>query len=500
MGAQSSPEFVLIPNPMIGASSLRGGVRRVPTESPSGIATAMYRTSRSPVSGGTVRLHVMDKVEPGGSSLVTLDGGGRDELAMVFPEYSVVPVTRAEPLWVRPGIRSAVVTSARPRGLGAVVLEVKVVDALSGQPLRDIAVVGYSDRRKLEGASGLSNAQGLAKLSFPPSVHTLESVEAYPAVGYWPAYQSDAPIKNGPVRLACAPVDLSQPDIRRHFGFEGTDNDGAGVRVGVIDSGVAKHPDLKATRLRRMVKDSLSWGYGDALGHGTHVCGIIAGRGRPGHGVRGGAPAVELYSYRVFEDKNDDASSFIIAKAIRQAVADGCHLINLSLGSVSEMADVAREVSRARSLGVVCLAATGNDDRGPVRYPAKQSEALAVSAFGRKNLAPAGSAQELAVTKPYGSDRNNFMASFSNVGNEVDLTGPGVGVVSTYPDGYAIMDGTSMACPAVTGALARRLARSPRVLQMNGTQRRADRIVEMAVAAAKDLGFGARFEGSGVLV
>lgn len=500
MGALSSPEFVLIPSPATSTASLRGGVRRVPAASQPNVSTAMYRSSRSPASGGTVRLRILDKVEPGGSSLVTLDGGGPEELAMVLPDYSVVPVTRAEPLWLRPGVHTAVVASPLARGTGAAILEVEVVDALSGRPLRDIEVVGYSDRRKLEGASGRSNARGLAKLSFPTSVRALESVEAYPPLGYWSAYQRIVPIEDGRVRLACAPVDLSQPDIRRHFGFEGADIDGVGVRVGVIDSGMAKHRDLKATKLRRLVKDSMSGAYGDALGHGTHVCGIIAGRGRPGQGVRGVAPGVELCSYRVFEDSHDSASSFVIAKAIRQAVADGCHLINLSLGSVTEMPEVAREVSRARALGVVCLAAAGNDDRAAVRYPAKQAEALAVSAFGRKKLAPVGSTQELAVTKPFGADRNNFMASFSNVGKEVDLTGPGVGVVSTFPGGYAIMDGTSMACPAVTGALARRLARAPRILGMAGTQNRADKIAEMATVAAAELGFGARFEGAGVLV
>jgi subtilisin len=135
-----------------------------------------------------------------------------------------------------------------------------------------------------------------------------------------------------------------------------------------------------------------------------------------------------------------------------------------------------------------------------VSYPARYAQAVAVSAFGRKGTFPAGAAQALTIQKPYGTDRKNFVANFSNVGSEVALTGPGVGIVSTYPDGYAAMDGTSMACPAITGALARLLARQTRILGMARDQKRSDAIIHLALKAAEELGFGATFEGAGLLV
>ncbi|MDQ2186512.1 S8 family serine peptidase [Alcaligenaceae bacterium A4P071] len=97
-------------------------------------------------------------------------------------------------------------------------------------------------------------------------------------------------------------------------------------------------------------------------------------------------------------------------------------------------------------------------------------------------------------------DRKNFVAAFSNVGSEVTLTGPGVGIVSTYIDGYAVMDGTSMACPVMSGAVARLLAKNPRLVGMARNQKRSDEILRLALNEAQKLGFGVNFEGAGILM
>jgi subtilisin len=70
----------------------------------------------------------------------------------------------------------------------------------------------------------------------------------------------------------------------------------------------------------------------------------------------------------------------------------------------------------------------------------------------------------------------NFIAAFSNAGPEIDLVGPGLGIISTVPGGYAPMSGTSMACPAVTGIAARVLAKQPSLLAMPRDQARSDAI------------------------
>jgi len=446
-----------------------------------------------------LKMTLLDQVAPQETMLVSMAEAERIKLMRAHPGLRVVPVTQLSPLWLRHWQVRAPAGAAAAAGT-RVAFEVVVTDRSSGAPLEGVEVVGLISRSERTGAAARSNRHGIARLLLPAGLRKLESVEAYPAHGHWPAFSADVSLARATPTLACTPIDLAGQDMRGHFGFPGRDGDGVGVRVAVIDTGAAKHPDLKFAKGMNVVRGEPVSDFGDRIGHGTHVCGIIAGRGAVGKGVRGAAPGAALHVYRVFGRSSETAESFAIAKAIRQAVDDGCDLINMSLGGGGDMPDVLREIQRARALGVVCLAATGNDYRGPVSYPARYAQAMAVSAFGRKGTFPAGAAQALTVQKPYGTDRRNFMANFSNVGSEVDLTGPGVGIVSTYPGGYAVMDGTSMACPAITGSLARVLARQTRILNMARDQKRSDAIIHLALKAAAELGFGATFEGAGLLV
>ena len=111
-----------------------------------------------------------------------------------------------------------------------------------------------------------------------------------------------------------------------------------------------------------------------------------------------------------------------------------------------------------------------------------------------KDTEPNGS-----IAAPYGKDKNNFIADFSNIGPETDLTGPGVGVMSTVPSGYGVMSGTSMATPAETGAAARLLATKPAILAMPRDQNRASAIIGAIADASKLFGFGAIYEGKGMI-
>ena len=120
-----------------------------------------------------------------------------------------------------------------------------------------------------------------------------------------------------------------------------------------------------------------------------------------------------------------------------------------------------------------------------------------MSAFGRKGTFPTSAAEVEDIASPYGTDKKNFVASFSNVGPEIDLTGPGVGIISTVPNGHTEISGTSMACPAVTGAAARALAGSA-VLKKKRDRARSDAMVKAILATAKPLGFGVTFEGHGL--
>ena len=464
-------------------------------------ASRRFNEQPGPVSLAKVhpglKVKLIDEVAPAETALVFMDDDERVKLQAAEPGLRMAPVVELEPLWLQ-RFRLATTVGVSAAGVKQT-LEVLVVDAQSQTPLADVDVVGLSDRANRIGATNKTSPKGVAKLMFPSSTSELESLEAFVPSGYWPAYLTKVDLSEGQITLACTPIDLAMQDVRGVLGLEGKDGDGKGVKVAVVDTGVTKHKDLLIKQGVNVIKGETS--FADQLGHGTHVAGIIAGRGQPGKGVRGAAPDAELWVYRVFGKDQERALSFNIAKGIRQAVNDGCDLINLSVGGAEDMPDVLREIHRARALGVVCIAATGNEYRSAVDYPARYSPVLSVSAFGRKGTWPAKAAQDLEVAKPYGTDAKNFVAAFSNVGSEVKLTGPGVGVVSTYPKGYAVMDGTSMAAPALTGVLARYLSQNPKILtKMPRDQTRSDAIVKLALSQAKKLGFGATFEGSGVLL
>jgi subtilisin len=172
----------------------------------------------------------------------------------------------------------------------------------------------------------------------------------------------------------------------------------------------------------------------------------------------------------------------------------------MSLGGGDKDEAIHSAIAGARAKGTLVIVASGNHSRRPVSFPASDSLALAVSALGRKGTFPAGVTEFGDVASPFGKDKANFIAEFSNVGPETSVTGPGVGIISTFPGGkYAVMDGTSMACPAVTGAAAKLLAAQSAVLATARDQTRSDRMEHEVLKAAMSLGFAPTLEGQGLI-
>jgi subtilisin len=243
------------------------------------------------------------------------------------------------------------------------------------------------------------------------------------------------------------------------------------------------------------------WGPAKVDGeHGTHVAGIIGMRPLPKAPIRGVAPGVRLRSYRVFPHSGEGASNYDVMAAIDRAVRDGCDVLNLSLGTVIPDEAVRAAIGEALHTGVLVVAAAGNDGRRAVCYPAAWPLSVAVSAMGRRGTFPSESTETLDVAPPYGTtDRRAFVAAFTNMGPQISLTGPGVGVVSTLPeDAYGPMSGTSMACPAIAGFAAHLLSTDTRLSAVTGEMR--SRLLREALCGqAKALGFGRDYEGFGLL-
>jgi hypothetical protein len=200
---------------------------------------------------------------------------------------------------------------------------------------------------------------------------------------------------------------------------------GRGVKVAVIDTGIATHPDLVVSGGHSFVSYTNS--YEDDNGHGTHVAGIIAA-GDNGFGIVGVAPDSRIYSLKSLDQNGVGFLSDIIT-AIDWAITNRMDVINVSLGTSQDSIVL-------KSFMVVAAAGNEGNPEGigdTVSVPARYQSAIAVAA----------------------TDEQNNRASFSATGPAIEVSAPGVDVVSTYlQNDYVMMAGTSMAAPAVTGTIA----------------------------------------------
>jgi subtilisin len=445
----------------------------------------------------TPQMRVLDSIHENGAKLVEASPEDIPAMRSAAPGIRIVPEVFYFPEVVSyPAIEQKVKLSAV--GIAAAKIQITVVLRTTGAAVKGATVVAFTDFEQRLGAQAVTNAQGVAQLAFGAASKRLERLYVLPVSGFWPFLKKNITIATGS-QVRVEPITFPFVDCVRHFYDSPALTVGAGVTVGVVDSGVGPHPDLVVAGGLNTVtgENTTDFGSNGPAGHGTHVAGIIAAHGQASTGMRGVAPGVTLRSYRVFGKNAEGASNFSIAKAIDAAAADGCDLINMSLGGGPQDPLTSEAISDARAAGVVVLAANGNDDRQPVSFPAAFDLCLAVSAMGRKGTFPSGSATQDSVARPNGTDKRNFIASFSNIGEDTDLTGPGVGVISTVPSGYAVKDGTSMACPAATGALARNLSKNPQILSMARDQARSNAIIELVTQVVSSLGFGPLFEGKG---
>ena len=129
-------------------------------------------------------------------------------------------------------------------------------------------------------------------------------------------------------------------------------------------------------------------------------------------------------------------SDEMVARGIRWAVDHGARIINMSLGG-EETSPVQDDAIRyAYDRNVLVVAAAGNTPDGKPHFPAAYDKVLSVGATGRSET----------------------VTGFSSFGPYVDVSAPGVGILSTsWSDGsltYEYGNGTSFSCPQVAGAAA----------------------------------------------
>lgn len=219
--------------------------------------------------------------------------------------------------------------------------------------------------------------------------------------------------------------------------------DFSGVHVAVIDTGVdGGHVELNVVAEADLVGERTGdWADGtDPNGHGTHVAGTI-GAAADGEGVVGVAPSVPIHAVRVLDAAGSGTYGDIVAGLEYVIDNPDIRVVNMSLGGYSspEVDEILAEPLQAlEDAGVIVCIAAGNNTEDTAGFtPANLDYGIVVSAYDAAG----------------GTD--NGFAWFSNYGDAVDITAPGVDIMSTWPGGgYDGLSGTSMATPHVAGAMA----------------------------------------------
>lgn len=251
----------------------------------------------------------------------------------------------------------------------------------------------------------------------------------------------------------------SQTDFPAAWGTE----DGSGVRVAVVDTGVqANHPDLSGNVVagNDLVFGNVSSNFArvDGNGHGTHVAGTIAAVDNL-IGVVGGAPHSTIVPVRVLDCQGNGSTSSVAAGILWASDPTGgaAKIVSMSLGGPG--ADPALQVAIQTALNrhVLVVAAAGNcggSCGNTPEYPGAYADT-----FHNQGV--------IAVGAIDGTLRR---AAFSNSNTYVTVAAPGVNIVSTVPSsgaqitsptGYAFLNGTSMSTPHVSAVAALIFQRCP---------------------------------------
>ena len=200
------------------------------------------------------------------------------------------------------------------------------------------------------------------------------------------------------------------------------------VLIAIIDTGVTNHVDLPPL----WNGYSAQAGYSpnsDGYGHGTKVAGVLGAVGNNGIGVAGINWNASILPVKVDTNNGGTMSVANIAKGIIWAADNGSRIINLSLTTTADSVTLRNAIDYAYNMGCIIVAATGNDGKASIGYPARYANVLAVG----------------------GTNNGGVRYNSSNYGSGIDVVASWTYYSTTTSGGYMSVTGTSIAAPQVSG-------------------------------------------------
>jgi subtilisin family serine protease len=278
----------------------------------------------------------------------------------------------------------------------------------------------------------------------------------------WKFIEPDLPVHLIPENEIDEGVTPQTPDVwgLERVGASKRPAVGSGVHIHIFDTGVRASHEQFGGR----VVPILDWTTGtlvecagaadcapDGHGHGTHVAGTAAGV------TYGVAPGATLRNVKVIDDEGDGLTSWIIG-ALDYVATKGSFpaVASMSLGGYGRNPSYQIAVDAAAAASVIVVVAAGNENDDACDY------------------SPAYTYASITVGSTTSDDKRSI---FSNFGRCTDIWAPGTHILSA---GYisdtaaAYSDGTSMACPHVSGAAAILLEGNPNLSMQEVLQQMLD--------------------------
>jgi len=200
--------------------------------------------------------------------------------------------------------------------------------------------------------------------------------------------------------------------------------------IAILDTGLLLNEYISPYVISSYDSVQSSDNIADTSGHGTNMANIACGNVMPAGGD--GSEARYIVPIRLFEDSGV-VSNFTIMKSINYAIEKGAKVISMSWGSDTYSHFLDNALTHAESLGMIPLAAAGNEPTGKLYYPAAYESVIGIGA-----------------TTPDGTRWKR-----SNYGNFVDIFAPGF---ANVPSKYSQWPGQYVGTSISTAFVANRLA------------------------------------------